>query len=101
MRIQLITNRNMGTTKICTSKISSPKSLDEFEVDVIDLTDAELWKNDDNNYTHINAQNDFLSIQTMVERKSSAKIVYILPQDVAFHYYCSKSGGTKHYFNKI
>lgn len=101
MRIQVITNRNMPASKITTSKMSSPKSLDEFEVDVIDLTDAELWKNDDNNYTHINAQNDFLSIQTMVERKSSAKIVYILPQNVAFNYYCSKSGGTKHYFNKI
>ena len=86
MKIQLITNAELNYPNITVSKLSAPKSLDEFELNVIDLSYDDLWENDSDTYKCINSQNDLISIQTMVEKKSSAKIIYAFPQNVTFYY---------------
>lgn len=68
------------------SKHNSPRSLDTFTVNVIDLTDVEIWKSSSQNYSSINSINDFKSLQLMIEQSKMAANIVILPSNVRFEY---------------
>lgn len=87
MRIQVISlNKKIppnSSVAVC-SLINSPRSLDEFDVNVIDLRTTDLWRYRGNSYSSINQINDFKSISNMILRKSSSKVLIVLPQNVNF-----------------
>lgn len=66
-------------------------SLDEFDVNVIDLRAADLWRYQGNTFVSINQINDFKSVSNMISRKNSSKVLIVLPQNVDFRYNYSYS----------
>lgn len=86
MKVQLITNKKCDFSNVTVSTLRAPRSLDEFEINVIDLSDSRLWRCYADSSVQIDDQNDLQSIQTMVERRVTSKIVYALPQNLTFFY---------------
>ena len=104
MKIQVISyNKNVARnfTDITVSTLNSPKSLDEYDINVIDLTCQEgLWCYDGDSYSSINAGNDFISIASMVENSKKATIIYVFPMNMGFLY--NYGGyGTQRYQKRI
>lgn len=90
MKIQIISANRRSTTlssAATCSLITSPKSLDEFDINVIDLSSGELWRYAGDDPSSINQINDFKSISNMILRKSLSKVLIVLPQNVDFFYY--------------
>lgn len=79
--------------KIVKSKINSPQSLDEFDINIIDLRDANIWKYDAKTTNNINCINDFINLNVMINKSKKTKIVYIFPADIEFSYYQNSNGG--------
>lgn len=74
------------------TKIATPRSLDEFDLDIIDLTDENLWYCD--NYAgnlSLRTQRDLESLSTMIENTKKARILFVLPQDIMLHRYSGSS----------
>lgn len=92
MKIQLISNgdrKAINDPNITINPLSSPQSLDEFEVNIIDLSTPSLWRASAYNKNKaIDSINDFRSIQQMVDRKKKAYILYVLPENGDFYFYC-------------
>ena len=87
MKIQLITDRDLDKEQfpnITISEFGEPRSLDEFDVDIIDLGSENLWRTSGQHKNTIDRIKDCSSIYTMVKRHDLAYIVYVLPQDVTF-----------------
>lgn len=85
MKIQLITARPLQKENfqhITISEFGKPLSLDEFDVNVIDLGASDLWKTKNQHLDSIDRITDFDSIQSMVMHRNNAFVVYVLPQDV-------------------
>lgn len=63
------------------------RSLDEYDITVIDLNSEYLWKNRESDTQTINRIADFKSISEMIKNSLSSQIVFVLPQNVTFEYY--------------
>ncbi|MGM9607269.1 MAG: hypothetical protein ACI3XJ_07170 [Oscillospiraceae bacterium] len=103
MKVQLIGKnfKSKDYPQIVVSPMDAPRSLDEFDVNVIDLSSDDLWRNKQDSYICIDSQNDFNSIKTMVDRKLKSKIVYVMPQNVHFYYHAHIEQGGVKYWNNI
>lgn len=86
-------NKN-GFDSIVQSPMSLPRSLDEFDFNIISLNDKELWRNDANSVNSINSINHFKSISNMVRNRSKSVVVYVMPRSFVF---CYDKINTKYY----
>ena len=82
MRIQYIYNK--GTSKIKSAEIEctrfdSPKSFDEFDVNIIDLTSDHIWENNANSTHSINCANDLRTMREMIDHSRTASIIIAFP----------------------
>lgn len=97
-KIQLIShNVNQKLfPNITVSSLESPKSLDEFDLNIIDLSAGDIWHHMDSDKLAVDSQNDFRSIQTMVSSKKRSKVLYLFPQNELFsyYYYCARYNNT-------
>ena len=66
------------------------QSLDDFEINVIDLQDDYLWKNIGNSNANINSENDLKSLGIMLSTCNCKNIVILFPQNLIFEYYKAK-----------
>lgn len=90
MTIQIIGSdwgKRTDFSGVVQSSLSSPRSLDEFDVNIIDLSCQNMWRNDDNSFSYVNESNDLLSIKQMVGNSEKTNIVYVLPKNYVFYYY--------------
>lgn len=91
MKVQIISykKKNEGAfSGITVSTLANPKSLDEYDINIIDLTSTEgLWSYFERNCTNINCINDFVSISSMVENSKKAKMLYVFPRNMSFSYW--------------
>lgn len=62
------------------------RSLDEYEINVIDLCNSWFWDNRDNSCTSINSIEDFRSVSNMISNSNMSKIVILLPQNAIYNY---------------
>ena len=76
----------MANEKIVVTELHSPKSLDEFKINVIDLSDKGMWKNDKNSNEYINSIRDLINLDKMIRNSQLSKILVILPQTLEFEY---------------
>ena len=91
MKIQLInysggslrSNKNISLI----SKLNKPQSLDEFDINIIDLDSDKLWENDANSISSVNEIQDFINLRIMIERRQKSTIIILLPQNREFQYY--------------
>lgn len=70
------------------NKINSPKSFDEYDVNVIDLRSRDIWQTKGYNISNeINIYNDLKTIETIIENSTNCKVVILLPQNINYRYY--------------
>lgn len=100
MDVQLIsygTRNSSDYPSITLSPLSCPKSLDEFDLNVFDISDVELWRYSANETNSIDALSDFISIKQMIYSKKKAKILFVLPRNVHYCYCRHKENGHTKY----
>lgn len=69
------------------SPMRSPRALDDYDVNIIDLSVREMWKYSSNNRKgEVDSKPDLLTVSQMVRQKRSAIVVYVLPQNTNFTY---------------
>jgi len=68
------------------SSLGEPNSLDEFDINVIDLSSKLIWQNTGANIDSINCANDFTNLNTMIRKSNRTKILILLPQNIQFKY---------------
>lgn len=73
-------------SKYCISDFKEPKSFDDFEINILDLSFSELWENNDNSTGSINFIKDITHYKNIINNSNEAKIVVVLPQNNYFRY---------------
>lgn len=81
-----------GFAGITLSPLSLPRSLDEFDVNVINLNTENLWRNKSQSRSTVDDINHLQSIFQMVKNCSKAKIVYVFPKNYLFLYHQHSMG---------
>lgn len=101
--IQLISNHHkFKSNHFDIKRISNPNSLDQYEVNIIDLNDLNIWRYKGKVNTTINSINDLKSIGRMLKNSRKAYNIIIFPQDQLFKYYQTmQSDRTNDYNYKI
>ncbi len=103
MLIQLVTNnsriRVSGVDQINT--LNKPKAFDLFDINVLDLSYEEIWKEKDVGVMSISSINDFKSIQSMVLSSNNATILIVLPQNILYRQGIYSSQGHEKYQSSI
>lgn len=61
-------------------------SLDEFEINIIDLSDENVWANNGKYNSSVNDIKDFKSISFMLKNSDRAQNIIFFPQNVTFYY---------------
>lgn len=97
--IQVITysgkdNKYYSDGTIDLHSLKNARSLEEYEVNVIDLSAESLWTNARRDHNTINAANDFMSLRKMISRAKNTKILIVLPQNVNYRYNYNGHGYT-------
>lgn len=62
------------------------QSLDEFDINVIDLSAKKLWECNVDSRETINSISDFISISEMITNRKKSKLVILCPQNCDFTY---------------
>lgn len=103
-KVQIISNNthinNENGKGVIISSLSSPRSLDEFDVNIVDLSYDGLWKNKGKQNNTINCAADLKSIREMIERSELSTIVFVFPQNDLFEYDYGYNGNAKRYREK-
>jgi len=90
MRIQVIQYSNSSAREkdgIFFSPMREPRALDDFDINIIDLSVSAMWKYDGTTYIgQINSFHDLETIRKMVENKKNAIVVYVMPQNINYFY---------------
>ena len=69
------------------NKIHDAKSLDDFEINIVNLNDARMWRCDSSKYDRINSNADFQSLSEMISDCKTTKIVILFPQNIDYCYF--------------
>ena len=89
MKIQIISKAGggrRGFPNVDLSQLSQPKSLDEYDVNIIDLSAESLWVSDKYEFTSIDDINDICSIQQMITNSTKAYVIIVLPKNCVCKY---------------
>ena len=89
MKIQVIKDISNPQIRdnITLSPISAPRALDDYDINILDLSVASMWKYKySTHFGQIDALPDLNTLQQMVTNKKRATIVYVMPQNVLYHY---------------
>ncbi|SCY41821.1 hypothetical protein SAMN02910370_02506 [Lachnospiraceae bacterium XPB1003] len=92
MKIQLITgNKEMKSTdNLIVSDLSRPMAMDDFDIDIIDLSFADIWKYEGSTIGKTNKYKDLQAIGQMVRGTKKARIFYVYPQDGKYLFHMNK-----------
>lgn len=89
--IQMLTcnkhNGNIDGQDMVLNTFHDARSLDEFEINIINLNDTEIWKNVNNSKESVNIEKDLISLSSMIGNSASTRIVILFPQNIKFNYY--------------
>ena len=88
--IQVVTYDGKDTRydgdKIDQYSLHDIRSLDEYEIDVIDLPSPHIWYSDGGTVNSINVSKDLKSVISMINNSRNAYVVIILPQNEVLYY---------------
>lgn len=95
MKTQLINYSELNPFKFNVDKVSRFENLispSNYNINIFDLRDISIWRNNNENYSAINLARDFRIIKSLVQDSINSHHLFILPRDVAFNYgYFQKS----------
>lgn len=88
MKIQIISGRRLEACnqKVVVSDYSKPVALDDFDINVIDLSYEGVWRWNGSTPGAINIYDDFKSISVMAEGSKKSIIIYAFPQNLSYKY---------------
>lgn len=87
MKIQVLKyNKQFDTAYITYNTLNTPQSLDEFDINFIDLNHDEIWHSRADSTKSINVINDLISLETMITASMKSKIIIKLPKNKGFLY---------------
>lgn len=90
-KIQIINNeKNNPISNITFNKFHSPQSFDDFDINIIDISNPSVWYYNGSTPAKLNIEKDILSIADMI-KVSSSNILLLLPQNVTYRYNYGKS----------
>lgn len=101
MTVQIIGEgwgNRIGFDGITQSPLSLPRSLDEFDVNIISLNDSNLWENNGDGYQHVNCFNDLKSVANMVKNRTKSIVVYVMPKNFTFYYRRVSVGADRYHY---
>lgn len=67
------------------NKLNSPESFDDYDINIVDLSDKDIWTNNSCETQNLNCILDIKSIATMI-KKTNNKILVVLPQNIYFRF---------------
>lgn len=76
--------RYNSDSRIELNSFKSARSLDEYEINVIDLNFPQIWEYHGSNNISIDAMNDFVSLEGMINRAEIGKTLILLPQNATY-----------------
>ena len=79
-------NEKYAGKKVEVNNIHDAKSLDDFEINIIDLNDSNMWKCKGTTPTTIDSIADINSLATMIRNSKRTKIVVLFPQNLRYNY---------------
>lgn len=88
-RIQIVrrtVKNKFDNSVIVYSSIDNPKALDDFDINIIDLNDNQLWTNHNNNNVESDYDNDYVSLSKLIASRKKAKVIILLPENYTFTY---------------
>ncbi len=87
--IQILTysgdEADLGGDAVVVNRLHNARSLDEFEINIVDLSSKYFWYSKSNNQS-IELINDLKSLSIMIENSCISKIIIMLPQNEIFQY---------------
>lgn len=97
MKVQIVSLKGKSNYKlnceITNSKIESPLSFDAFDLNVVDMQDEDIWKNDDNSQSSLNIIKELKDIGEIIRNTQKSTNIVLFPQNVKFKYHKALSGG--------
>ena len=88
--IQMLTydgeKENFSGENIVINKFHDAQSLDEFEVNIINLNNQYIWRNHGKKKDNINISNDIDSLSIMIQHCKATKILILYPQNLVYKY---------------
>ena len=101
LNIQYISySGNLLTELFKVNTLNLPESFDDYEINILDLSDENLWKNKGNNANYLDCFQDVDNIGKMINN-SDSKILIVLPQNIEYNYGLTKNWGGNLHYNKI
>ena len=101
MMIQVLTysgkENDLKGKYVAINKLHDAQSLDEFDINVIDLRDKNIWRYNGNKKNDINSVNDLKSLSDMISTRQKSKVVIIYPQNIIYLYNKTYHIGTSGY----
>ena len=91
--IQLITENNnlkeqaKNNSEFKVNCLKNIESMDEYDINIIDLNSENLWYNKEGNQESINEINDLKHLKNTIENSLSAKMLIILPQNLNYFWH--------------
>ena len=88
--IQLITENNnlkeqaKNNSEFKVNCLKNIESMDEYDINIIDLNSESLWYNKEENQESINEINDLKHLKNTIENSLSSKMLIILPQNLNY-----------------
>lgn len=86
-------------TNVTFSKLSNPLSFDDFDINIIDLNESDIWLNDDNSTHTINSIKDFHTLKDIMNNSNKSNTIIILPSNLEFQYAFNRS--TYSFFKRL
>lgn len=99
MKTQVINYSIVKTDGYITfSSIERPRSLDEFDFNIIDLSEERIWYKEKKTTSTVDAIDDLKSLGNMILNAQKSRIIIVLPQDINIYTYQGKDySGKKAY----
>lgn len=73
-------------SEIVINSLHDPQSLDEFDINIINLADGEMWANCSDSKSRVNNSEDLGSLSTMIMNSHKTKVVILIPQNKTYMY---------------
>lgn len=77
-------DNNFVNENITINGLDEPQSLDEFDVNIIDLSSENIWRSNNYNIDFPHCIGEFKLLKTMIENSNKTNILIILPQNCDF-----------------
>ncbi len=102
MKVQIVTYnvKDYEDFQMCVSSLSQPKSLDAFDINIIDLGNSNIWKYVENSTRSIDCIDDFKSIHSMLLNSVKAHNIIALPQNETFRFFYTYVGNNHKGYTK-